>query len=528
MSLINHFPKEFSPRPSQIDLINRIDAAFEEYDVVICQAPTGTGKSFLSKTLANASKDLDPSYIRAVEDYSIFSSTHDEVYGNRGLAALTITKALQDQYTSLFDDAEELKGKTNYVCQVDPNVDVDTGPCVYLPKIKKDCWSKNICPYYNQRNKSLTAKFAVYNYNMFLSLPDHLKAKEYLVCDEASEIEDQLVKHFSISLSKSAFKFLGLNVDMPNITNYNIFHKWLADFDNILSEKISEMSQLMSSNKKTDRDINRYKALSRLNEKVKLVINSWATCEYVIDKVDDVVNVVPLYISSLSSEIFKHGKKILLMSATIVDPQNFAKTLGIERYKFIEAASTFDPAKSPIYISSKYTLNYQNLKENLPKIVKLIQEICAEHEDDKGVIHTHTGFINNFLKNNLKGDRFIFRHEDINNEVLIADHIQANFPSVIVSPSITHGVDLKDDLARFQIIVKLPYMPLGDTRIKKLFDEDPSWYTNKMLCSLVQASGRGVRSQSDWCNTYILDGGAINAIKRSKSKLPKFFLDRIQ
>jgi Rad3-related DNA helicase len=71
-------------------------------------------------------------------------------------------------------------------------------------------------------------------------------------------------------------------------------------------------------------------------------------------------------------------------------------------------------------------------------------------------------------------------------------------------------------------------MPLGDERIKTLFEEDSNWYTNKMLSNLVQACGRGVRSQEDWCITYILDGGASNVIQRSKTKLPKFFVDRVQ
>ena len=32
----------------------------------------------------------------------------------------------------------------------------------------------------------------------------------------------------------------------------------------------------------------------------------------------------------------------------------------------------------------------------------------------------------------------------------------------------SHGVDLRDDLARFQIIVKAPYLPTKDKRIEKL------------------------------------------------------------
>ena len=79
----------------------------------------------------------------------------------------------------------------------------------------------------------------------------------------------------------------------------------------------------------------------------------------------------------------------------------------------------------------------------------------------------------------------------------------------------------------FQIIVKLPYLPLSDKRIKKIFDTDKDWYENRMLNTLVQASGRATRSVKDHSITYILDGCVADALVRTKHKLPKHFLDRI-
>lgn len=530
MALIENFPSEYQPRPSQIKLINEIEKAFEDYDFVICSAPTGTGKSFLAKTLANSGKDLDPDFVDDITSYRAYSPSNTETYPHhRGTAVLTITKALQNQYKELFDDAEELKGKSNYQCEVDPNVDVEIGPCIYLPKIKQECWATNTCPYYKQRNEALAAEFSVYNYSMFLALPHDLKKKEFLVCDEASELEDQIVKHFSLNFTKKTLQYMGVSSTLPNATNYNKFHEWLVTLHADLNDRVYELRQKISSKDKTDKDVSKYKVASRFKDKLDLILNSWSDCEYVVDKNDDTISIVPLYIDTLSSEVFRYGDKILLMSATIIDPAEFAKSLGIEKYKFIEAPSPFKAEKSPIHVSSKYKLNYQNLQTNLPKVCDLIQEICNHHKNDKGAIHTHTSYITSFLKERLKGDRFLYRFEDINNEKLIEDHINSkDDPTVLVSPSITHGVDLKDDLARFQIIVKLPYLPLGDKRIKKLFDTNSNWYTNKMLSSLVQAAGRGVRTPEDWCVTYILDGGTASVLGRSKNKLPKFFLDRLQ
>lgn len=55
---------------------------------------------------------------------------------------------------------------------------------------------------------------------------------------------------------------------------------------------------------------------------------------------------------------------------------------------------------------------------------------------------------------------------------------------------------------------------------------DASWYTNKMLGTLIQSCGRAVRSKLDYCATYILDGAIIESVIKNKNKLPKYFLDR--
>ena len=61
---------------------------------------------------------------------------------------------------------------------------------------------------------------------------------------------------------------------------------------------------------------------------------------------------------------------------------------------------------------------------------------------------------------------------------------------------------------------------------EKLMKEDFNWYTTKMLCSVIQSCGRGVRSKKDHCITYILDGAIVESIVNNKHKLPKYFLDR--
>lgn len=90
----------------------------------------------------------------------------------------------------------------------------------------------------------------------------------------------------------------------------------------------------------------------------------------------------------------------------------------------------------------------------------------------------------------------------------------------------THGVDLCGTLGEFAVILKAPFLPLGDERVKRLAQDDKEWYTNKMLGACIQMCGRTIRNASDEAVTYILDGTLTKSLIQNKDKLPKYFLER--
>jgi ATP-dependent DNA helicase DinG len=77
--------------------------------------------------------------------------------------------------------------------------------------------------------------------------------------------------------------------------------------------------------------------------------------------------------------------------------------------------------------------------------------------------------------------------------------------TVIVSPSMHEGVDLKEDLSRFQVILKMPFMSLGSYSIKRRCELYPEWYAYQTVLTLIQSTGRSIRSDTDKATTYILD-----------------------
>ena len=57
------------------------------------------------------------------------------------------------------------------------------------------------------------------------------------------------------------------------------------------------------------------------------------------------------------------------------------------------------------------------------------------------------------------------------------------------------GVDLKDDLSRFQIVIKMPFDSLADPRIKKLTEMNSNWYSCEMMKKFIQQCGRSTRNK---------------------------------
>ena len=535
---LNKFPYGYNPSKQQISLIKKIEYAFNKgHKFVICSAPTGSGKSFISKTLANVSNEPTDTFRDLIETYQAFKMDNVGNYVNEfecideppcGAFALTITKSLQDQYLQLFSDSAIMKGKSNYTSTLDPNIDVEMEASVMPKKVLDDHRTSHKCPYHNARNNGLLENFGVLNYKMFLSLPNHVKRKNFIICDEASELEDEIVKQYSVFIDPDRLKMLGVKVPNLYSTKQEAIHKWICSCMVLISEYVNTLTN-RSSNKQlklSPSDNIKLTFLKNLHRSLNLIDETWDECEYVVQREGKTVKVMPLKVDVLSKYIFKHADKVLLMSATIIDHKHFAKTLGINEYEYVESDSTFDPSKAPIYIKTKQKINHYNLKKILPNVVKQIKDICAEHEFEKGIIHTHTGFIASYLQSNLDSKRFLYRDQQTRNEEILEQHSKSKNPTVLVSPSLGLGIDLRDDLARFQIIIKAPYLPLGDNRIKKLFEQDKKWYTNKMLSNVVQQCGRGIRSKQDYCTTYILDSGISDAIIRSRKYLPNYFIDR--
>jgi Rad3-related DNA helicase len=99
-------------------------------------------------------------------------------------------------------------------------------------------------------------------------------------------------------------------------------------------------------------------------------------------------------------------------------------------------------------------------------------------------------------------------------------------PTVLCSPAMTEGIDLADDLSRFQVIVKVPY-PVHKNPYVAARMRDKGWYEWQTAMRLIQATGRSVRSQVDFAETYIVDSEFGEFRRRSRRLLPTWWLEAV-
>tara|TARA_E500000331_G_C17156850_1_gene669944 strand:+ start:27 stop:899 length:873 start_codon:yes stop_codon:yes gene_type:complete len=237
----------------------------------------------------------------------------------------------------------------------------------------------------------------------------------------------------------------------------------------------------------------------------------------------------PIDVAPFTEEyLFKSGEKVLMMSATIINKEAFCEVLGIKKEdcEFISIPSPFPIENRPIFISPIGSMSMKNIDRTLPLLAKAVKAILKEHKNDKGIIHCHSYKVANYLKRNIRSNRLL-SHDSSNRDKVLYRHMKEKRPTVLLSPSMTEGVDLKGDTSKFQIICKVPYPYLGDKLIRKRMNKWKWWYPLQTLKVIIQSVGRSVRTKDDQAITYILDGDWERFYSRNRELFPEDFRNSI-
>lgn len=230
-----------------------------------------------------------------------------------------------------------------------------------------------------------------------------------------------------------------------------------------------------------------------------------------------------------------YSKNKIFTSATIGNKKQFDQNLGIplegyQNSKLYKIPSTFEFKNSPIYFVNAYSMNYRNKWNSFPYIIYYLEEITKKyHNNERGIIHTasyaNKKYIMDSVSPELRERLFIYENSREKEEIIKKFKQSKN--GILIGPSITQGVDLPDDLCRFNIIIKVPYMNIKDEFVKAKSKLFPYWYNSQASIEIVQAIGRGVRNKYDFCKTYIFDAEFEKLYKLTNKQYPDEINNRL-
>lgn len=519
-----YFPFD-SARKEQLETISEIAEAINKgYKYIVLEAGTGTGKSAIAATLARM---YESAYI------------------------LTITKQLQHQY---LDDFEHLgfklvKGRNNFTCRSSiMGESCENGQCITNAlkcpyKVSRFNFSEkeeeNSCYYGFQKVVGLYADVVITNYTYaYLDLNfdgDGFGPRELMICDEAHNLEKQLMKELTLEFERKEFKD---EYEMDLISAYEGLSnkskdEW-CDFLEKLIEK-DKLKETLFRNMYNDTENPAYKVkMAEYARKIEryLMFKEYISSDdenWVIDR--DIKQTFRMFFKPITinnytkSTLFRFAKHCIFMSATILDYKAFAKHLGIKPNEIyaIRRKTPFDSRKNPI-LTYDINMKHEFIKTSARRAIPVINNILNMHKGEKGLIHTHTNKCARFIMDAIDSDRLISHLDDDRQKVLNIFE-NSKDPLVLVSPSMDEGVDLPGDKCKFQIIFKIPYLPyVSDKQVDERRKIDKSWYFYRTVIKLIQTYGRGMRSEDDDCVTYVLDNRIKTLVEKNRNLFPESFL----
>jgi ATP-dependent DNA helicase DinG len=540
-NLRDHFPfaEVRGNQEATLDKLGKWTSSTEKF--FILEGPTGFGKSPVDIACASHAKTLP--------GYGTFE---------QGAYILTPQKTLAEQYMKDFKSMGlvELKGRANYTCSkwsqiTGEEVDCETGATLNESTgLDEKCLS---CPYRAAKDDFISKPFGTTNFAYYLNETNHageLENRNMLILDEGHNTEDQILSLTDTELNQRRCDEYGAGkLPVFDAGDNEAVLQWL---DKVFVPAASTHSfKLMKAFKEAQPDerikvVRKQKALENYLSRIQMFSNSADPGEWFVWS-DWQVNkntgkgygTGDLFIKPLTARLFadkllfSKAQKVLITSATILDFKTFMRNLGIADYnsQVLAVDSEFPVENRPMFYRPVGSMSYNNIDATLPKMALEVEALMTRYIAKKGIVHTNSYKVNKYITEYLMNTSHAFRvitHGKGKGEREAAQlkHLTSKEPTVLFSPSMTEGLDLKEDLSRFQIICKVPY-PALDPYTRARMNRDKQWYQWQTALKLVQGTGRSVRSKTDKAHTYVLDSDFATFIRNNNRTLPQYWLDAI-
>jgi len=499
-------PNKFTRfRPTQFDTACNLTTSPSRVNLL--QAPTGSGKSLTSLT-ASALYNI-------ISANSTTATRLMYLVGNRGL---------QRQLMADFETIGRLIwGKSNYLCKdLGSNNTADLGKCNWGAPCEH---KQGGCDYYDAQRMVLDSATSFGNYSLWMSLARYSNVKErlgvfdLLVLDEAHTIEKWLGDFCQVVFDKTELKLLlgapmtralvesiARGDDMIGGTRLSIH--WAEESNQLCREKHRQERLLPRPDTKI------LFQLTQLARNLHTIAAIQHPANWVIQEAPHRVTFSPIWPTRfVEPYIFQGVSKIILSTAWL--PAGHVSRLGLDANNFstILVPSTFPVHRRPFYFMPTIKVDYKTMQNTtmVRRLIDTFDDFIAPRLalGRKGIIQVHSYKGVCGAETVLKYSRFRHlmlankRSEDLAKTLYEFEHTTE--PAILLSPSVKAGYDFPDDQCRYQIIVKMPWLPMNDPLVKARSNSYKQYLVEEAALDILQMVGRPVRSVTDWCETITFD-----------------------
>lgn len=509
---------------------------------------------------------------------------------------LCTTKSLQEQFLHDFTYAHLIKGRSNYPTFDYPDLfgmtgtrHVDASMCTkktfdsemvplcaqceiadpdrnlgYLDHHTAEtsrirhchyCHPWQSCPYEIAKNQALGGPLAVANTAYLLTEANYVgrfghNGKEpnfpFFIIDEADTLESVLMGFVEVSLSQRSIKSYGLPLP-DKVTKPDSWVEWaelarerltkLAIEAGVEIEEYSNDPPPLNVKRRHERIVRDLQTIQYAENALRAEPDNWVLDGYK----EGGVTLKPVTVAShVRRLLWKHSTKFLLMSATVISPDQMAQDLGLgeHEYGFVSVDSNFPPERRPVYVNPRANMTNKTKEDEWPKMVQAVNDILDRHPGERILVHTvsylWTKFLHDNLRMTLHAPRLLSYSSAQDREATLETY-KTRPDAVLLAPSLDRGIDLPYELCSVIVITKVPYPNLGDKQINRRFfgtgQAGKNWYITETIRSIVQMTGRGMRHRDDYCTTYILDAqfrSNVWANSIGRTRIPRWWTDALK
>lgn len=496
-------------RPAQWNAIQRIEAlpfndGFESFAFI--EAPTGVGKSAIATAMGRT--------------------------GN--VTVLVGTLNLLDQYKSY--GFEVIKGRQNYPCRLEKKRQewwneshtVPTAAECHFSNMTK-CPAAGQCDYLIQKHKALSARRLAVTYP-YAMLSKHISERDgILVCDEGHDAAEQIIGFSGFEIGELKRQKYGLPrfpIAEPygpegdgDIIDEFMFKKLLEWFSACRSH-LENLTRFEDTSQKTSRAKNLLGQFERIANSLERDREYFLESGTIIREnagkgrwtTSFGIRLKALTAKSVGKRLWENKSKVVLMSATIGQPEPLADELGIGiGYIWSTYPHPIPIDKRPVFDIGAPRMTHSNISAN-PNLYKIqamqIYAWMRENipDDWRGIALTSSYVkikeLSKHLSAMLTNRRIMTQLPGGKVDQLSERFLKDRQPGDLLVASIQgfgHGLDLKGDIARFAIVAGVPHVNPRD-RYENIRKGKPgggkyAWW--KSYLPVPQVAGRVSRGMID-------------------------------